>query len=124
MANLKQEFIDLSFDLINDDFADIAVDVTHVHPTQGSYDSEEGELFETFENTVVKAIVGPFNKTKANAQDVMIGDLQMILPKKNAPLAIDVSVDSMQVASVSYTIIQKTLDAAESTYIIQLRQAK
>lgn len=125
MTTFKEEMQALAHELIvtDPDFASVSIDVVHRQPQFQTYDEEFGDMIEYNSDAVYTAMIGPFAESKINAQDILLGDLRMVVAFVDVTQEINVSVDSIITPDgTNYTIIDKTLDTAEAAYIIQLRK--
>lgn len=120
--NLKTDFNLLAYDLINNEFADIAQPLT-VKTDNSVYDEETGEVIDfNPAGTVVNAIVGPFNNDKLEASDFETGDLQAVVPVTALNVELFLQSDIFMLGTDEYKAINITKDASESIYRIQLRK--
>lgn len=123
--SFKDEMNDLAVELIeqDSDFKSISVTVTHRKPGLQSYDEETGEVYNYNSEWRIVGIIGPFNDTQNNAQDVQIGDLQLITACKTAPALFEPQNDKIILSNNSlYSVLSVQTDASESVYILQLRK--
>lgn len=117
---LKSDFQNLSKNLITNVFADIALPITVVI-NEAVYDEEYGDVLVEDEEYTYTAIVGPWISDQENTEDIEVGDLRVVVPFLDIIVAPTTQVDTIIVRNETYDIINVALDAAESTYIIQVR---
>jgi len=125
MSTFKKEMQDLAYELIieDEDFSTISVECIHRQPQYEMYDEEFGDMYRHNSDSLITAIIGPFAESKPNAQDILAGDLRLIVPVLGLTQEFQVSVDTIIVPDgTTYTIIDKQKDAAEAAYILQLRK--
>lgn len=125
MTTFKQEMQDLAYELIveDEDFSTISVECIHRQPQYQTYDEEFGDMYQHNSDSIIIAIIGPFAQSKVNAQDILAGDLRLVVPVLGLTQKFQVSVDRIIVPDgTTYTIIDSTMDAAEAAYILQLRK--
>jgi len=120
--NLKTDFNDLAYSMINSDFADIAQSLT-VKTDSSVYDEETGEVMDfNTAGTVIQAIVGPFVNDKLEASDFEVGDLKAIVPVRALNVELFLQSDVFMLGTEEYKAINITKDASESVYTLQLRK--
>lgn len=121
----KKEMQDLAYELIvtDPDFSTVSVECIHRQPTFQTYDEEYGDIFEHNSDSVITAMIGPFNEVKFNAHDILVGDLKLVTPTIGLTQEFQVSVDYILLQDgTEYTIVDKTLDAADTVYTLLLRK--
>lgn len=126
MANLKETFNNLSYDLITNTFSSISQKLGYKE-NKSVYDTESGEMIDfDMPGVVVDAIVGPFTVTRNEITDFQVGDLRAIVATKSLneeQIKVFLQSDTFMIGEDVYTVINKVLDASESVYILQLRKA-
>ncbi len=122
MAVTSEYFQNLAAKLVNQTFGGVAQRVTHQTPGTASYDPVTGVVLDIPTVEVVTAIVGPFNKGKNAPQDLLEGDLKMIVPSLNLNLPITNQLDTMILPNgEKYRVISSKIDPAIAAWILQLR---
>lgn len=120
--NMKTDFNNLAFDMINDTFEDLAVEVTFISDSS-VYNETDGEMMDFGgDPTVVQAIVGPVFKNKQQGSDFESGDTRLIVPYISLSTEVFLQSDRCIVAGINYIIISKEVDASQSMYFMQLRK--
>lgn len=121
---LKQDFIDLAYDLTNNDpdLSTISVDLVHRKPVMQSYDAQTGDIFEFHNDSVVRVFMSAFTKDKFNGQDVLTGDVRVFLPLKGLTQDVDLQNDLFITDGGDiYNVVQKIKDASDAGYVMQMR---
>ena len=122
--NMKTEFNQLAYDMINDTFADVALDLTIINDAS-VYDEDTGETLDfNTPGVTIKAIIGPFDETKENGFSLQVGDLQAVIPVLALTIneQLFLQSDTFEHGGSRYIAIAKQKDPSESVYRVQLRK--